>query len=240
MEVGRFGFARVAARALPARSPPSGDRNATTSEADTIRPDFTEPKPTMARLREFDEEDAFSKALDVFWHKGLRGTTMLDLASATGIQRGSLYNAYGDKEEVFVRAFQRYAGRFLADVQKALSKPDLRTALTAFFDVSVRTITAGSPSRGCLSTRTAFDLDEASPRVAESLKAMLDTLGQLLMSALDTRERRAQLTMPPEQAVRLIVATTRGIGVLERVYGDRKSLKLTTAALVNALLKGRK
>src|ERR1700709_1948256 len=106
----------------------------------------------MARLREFDEEDAFTKRLEVFWLKGRRGTTMLDLASATGIQRGSLYNAYGDKEEVFIQAFQRYAGRFLADAQKALGKPDLRMALTSFFDVSVRMITAGTPSRGCLST----------------------------------------------------------------------------------------
>jgi len=194
----------------------------------------------MARLREFDEEDAFSKALEVFWAKGLRGTTMLDLADATGIQRGSLYNAYGDKEQVFIHAFQRYTGRFLADAQKALGRPDLRAALTAFFDVSIRTITAGTPSRGCLSTRTAFDLDGASPRVAQALKAMLDTLGELLMTALNTKERRAQLTMPPEQAVRLIVTTTRGIGVMERVYEDRKSLKLTTAALIDALLKGRK
>ena len=68
------------------------------------------------------------------------------------------------------------------------------------------------------------------------MKAMLDTLSQLLMTALDTKERRAQLTMPPEQAVRLIVTTTRGIGAMERVYGDRKSLKLTTAALIDALL----
>ncbi|CAB3766959.1 TetR/AcrR family transcriptional regulator [Paraburkholderia humisilvae] len=191
----------------------------------------------MARTREFDEEEAFEKALEVFWLKGLRGTTMLDLAQATGVQRGSLYHAYGDKEEVFVQAFGRYASAFLADAGKALARPDLREALSSFFDVSIRTITKGTPQRGCLSTRTAFDLDAASPRVAQALKAMLDELAAIVLAALDTEERKSQLNVSPEEATSLIVATTRALGVLERVYTDRKTLRRTASALVNALLR---
>ncbi len=192
----------------------------------------------MARTREFDEEEAFEKALEVFWLKGLRGTTMLDLAEATGVQRGSLYHAYGDKEEVFVQAFERYASSFLADVRKALTKPDLREALTSFFDVSIRTIMRGTPPRGCLSTKTAFDLDAASPRVAETLKSMLDELSSIVLSALDRDERKSQLSVSAEEATSLIVAMTRALGVLERVYGDRKALRRTACALINALVRG--
>ena len=47
----------------------------------------------MAGVRQFNEDDAFAHALDVFWRKGFRATSMLDLAEATGVQRGSLYNA---------------------------------------------------------------------------------------------------------------------------------------------------
>jgi TetR/AcrR family transcriptional regulator, transcriptional repressor for nem operon len=46
---------------------------------------------------------------------------MLDLAKSTGVQRCSLYNAYGDKEEIFLRVFERYAERFIADARKALN-----------------------------------------------------------------------------------------------------------------------
>lgn len=191
----------------------------------------------MARTREFDEEEAFEKALEVFWLKGFRGTTMLDLAEATGVQRGSLYHAYGDKEEVFVQAFERYAAAFLASVTKALTQPDLTDALSAFFDVSIRTITKGTPARGCLSTRTAFDLDAASPRVTESLKALLDKLSAIIMITLDTDERKAQLSVSPKEATSLIVAMTRGLGVLERVYADKKALRNTASALVKALVR---
>jgi AcrR family transcriptional regulator len=192
----------------------------------------------MARTREFDEEAAFNKALDVFWQKGLRATTMLDLAQATGVQRGSLYNAYGDKEEVFVQAFERYAAEFLAEAEKALTKPGLRPALSAFFDLTVRTITKGTPARGCLSTKTAFDLDAASPRVVEALRTMLESLAAIVFAALSTDDRKAQLTVSPEEATQLIVAMTRALGVLERVYGDKKGLRSTASALINALARG--
>jgi len=76
---------------------------------------------------------------------------MLDLAKSTGVQRGSLYNAYGDKEEIFLRVFERYADRFIADARKALNKPDPRDALDTFFAFAVQSITKGSPARGCLS-----------------------------------------------------------------------------------------
>ena len=64
----------------------------------------------MVGARQFDEQEVIAIALDVFWRKGLHDATMQDLATATGVQRGSLYNAYGDKEAIFLRAFDQYAG----------------------------------------------------------------------------------------------------------------------------------
>ena len=57
----------------------------------------------MVGVRQFDEQEMIATALDVFWRKGLHDATMQDLAAATGVQRGSLYNAYGDKEAIFRR-----------------------------------------------------------------------------------------------------------------------------------------
>ncbi len=68
----------------------------------------------MAGVRQFDEAAAMEAALSLFWRQGLAATSMPDLAGATGVQRGSLYNAYGDKEAIFLRAFDLYAERFLA------------------------------------------------------------------------------------------------------------------------------
>ena len=111
----------------------------------------------MVGARQFDEQEVIAIALDVFWRKGLHDATMQDLAAATGVQRGSLYNAYGDKEEIFLRAFDQYAAQFLEVAANALAGGDVVTRLKNFLDAIVVNMTSGSPARGCLTTRTALD-----------------------------------------------------------------------------------
>jgi TetR/AcrR family transcriptional regulator, transcriptional repressor for nem operon len=190
----------------------------------------------MAGVRQFDEEQAFADALSAFWRKGYRATSMLDLAEATGVLRGSLYNAYGDKEEIFIRVFERYTAEFMTGVRAALNKSNLRAALVAFFNFTIGSISQGSPARGCLSTKTAIELDPDSPRIRASLRTMLDELEFVLLSRLDQPDTREQLVIPPRQAAKLIVTTTRGIAVMERVYCDPKSLRQTATALINAIV----
>src|SRR5215212_7875521 len=77
-------------------------------------------------------EDALLEvALETFWRNGFAATSMIDVAQATGVQRGSLYHAYGDKERLFLLAYERYSDRFLDFVRQALSNPDPALALTA-------------------------------------------------------------------------------------------------------------
>src|SRR5688572_33328230 len=111
----------------------------------------------MVGARQFDEQAVIATALEVFWRKGLHDATMQDLAAASGVQRGSLYNAYGDKEAIFLRAFDQYAEQFLKAAGQALAEGDAATKLRNFFDMIVVNMTSGSPPRGCLTTRTALD-----------------------------------------------------------------------------------
>ena len=82
----------------------------------------------MVGTRQFDEQEVIATALEVFWRKGLHDATMQDLAAATGVQRGSLYNAYGDKEEIFLRAFDQYADQFLAAAGQAVVDEAVKVA----------------------------------------------------------------------------------------------------------------
>ena len=107
----------------------------------------------MVGVRQFDEDNVIATALDVFWRKGLHDATMQDLAAATGVQRGSLYNAYGDKEAIFLRAFDQYAAQFLEAAGNALAHRDTTTALRSFFDMIIVNMTDGSPARGCLASK---------------------------------------------------------------------------------------
>src|SRR4029453_7326789 len=123
----------------------------------------------MVGARQFDEQEVIAIALDVFWRKGLHDATMQDLATATGVQRGSLYNAYGDKEAIFLRAFDQYAGQFLETAGNALAQGDAAARLRNFFDVIIANMTSGSPPRGCLTTRPAL-LGDARRRAPPSMR----------------------------------------------------------------------
>jgi AcrR family transcriptional regulator len=190
----------------------------------------------MVGVRQFDESTLLNTALEVFWRKGLHATSMLDLAEATGVQRGSLYNAYGGKEELFLRAFDVYAENFLSAARKALDNSDPKRALQAFFKVAIANMIAGSPARGCLTTKTATELSQDEPRVQNKVRRLLSDLEDVLRAALSTPSANEKLTLPPAQAAEVIVTFTRGLAVMERVHRDPKRLNGNAAALVKVLV----
>ena len=191
----------------------------------------------MVGVRQFDEQEVIALALDVFWRKGLHDATMQDLAAATGVQRGSLYNAYGDKESIFLRAFDQYAGQFLETAAKALAEGDAAARLQNFFDVIIVNMTGGSPSRGCLTTRTALDAGISSEDVRERVQGLLDRLEQIVSNAIDSATGK-RVTIDPDRLARVVVTFTRGLAVMERAGYSRKQLKETAATFVEALVSG--
>lgn len=191
----------------------------------------------MAGVRQFDEDEALGKALAVFWEKGFAETSMQELAAATGIQRGSLYNAYQGKEELFLRVFDVYRKQFLLQVQKSLDKPKLHDAIRNFLYFVIDSMTTGTPTRGCLSTKTALGGDVIEESIRNALQAMLDGIEAILKARLSLREEGAGLMLPPEEVARLILTFTRGLVVIERVYQDKKRLR-ATADMLTALLFG--
>jgi TetR/AcrR family transcriptional regulator, transcriptional repressor for nem operon len=158
------------------------------------------------------------------------------LAEATGVQRGSLYNAFGGKEELFLLAFDIYAENFLSAAREALNTPDPKRALQAFFKVAIANMIAGSPARGCLTTKTATELSQDEPRIQNKVRRLLSDLEDIIRAALSTPSAKGKLTLPPAQAAEVIVTFTRGLAVMERVHRDPKRLNENAAALVKALI----
>jgi AcrR family transcriptional regulator len=188
----------------------------------------------MAGVRQFDDQLVVATALEVFWRKGLHDATMQDLATAAGVQRGSLYNAYGDKEAIFLRAFDQYAAQFLAACAKALHQGDAKARLHAFFELIVANMTAGSPSRGCLTTRTALDPAMAGAAVRQRVQRLLRDLEQLIAKALRSAPNKAPAA-DAQRLARVVVTFTRGLAVMERAGYSRKQLQEAAATFAAAL-----
>ena len=191
----------------------------------------------MVGVRQFDEAAVMQSALDLFRRKGLAATSMLDLAEATGVHRGSLYNAYGGKDAIFLIAFEAYAERYLGMIREVLDKTDPQAALTAFFEMVIASMCSGSPARGCLSTRTATEADAAGPAVQARLRQWLDEMEATIHAALAAPGLASRLALPPKAAARLLVTFTRGLAVMERVHQDTGRLRETATALVHLMIQ---
>ena len=189
----------------------------------------------MAGVRQFDEKELIGTALEVFWRKGLRDATMQDLAAATGVLRGSLYNAYGGKEAIFLRAFDQYAERFLETADNALAEGDVAGRLRNFLDVIIVNMTSGSPARGCLTTRTALDAAISSAAVRARVHGVLARLEQLIGRAIGSAPESSP-AIDANRLARVVVTFTRGLAVMERAGYGRKQLKEAAATFVDALV----
>jgi AcrR family transcriptional regulator len=193
----------------------------------------------MVGVRQFDEAEALRKALTLFWMKGFDETSMQELASATGVQRGSLYNAYRDKGALFLKVFEVYRRDFLRQLRASLDKPKLHDGLHGFFDCVITSMTTGNPTRGCLSTKTASSTAIVDEPIREAVQGLLDELEGLLGERLAKAQPSDGLRLAPGEAARLIVTLTRGIVIIERVYQDEQRLRATADALIALLLDDR-
>lgn len=183
---------------------------------------------SMAGTKQFDEDVALDRALDLFWRQGFGATSMQDLAQATGVLRGSLYHAYGDKQAIFLRIYARYRERYLARVGEAMAAPTPDEALRRYFRFAVEMIgaaDAASMSRGCLTTKTATDETAMDAPIRDALRELLDAVRALIEARLAQPDAQQRLALPPAAAAQLLVTTTRGMVVMERVYRDAAQLQ---------------
>jgi AcrR family transcriptional regulator len=111
---------------------------------------------SAGRPREFDLEKALDSALKVFWRKGYEGATLPDLTKAMGINRPSLYAAFGNKEALFRKAIDRYIDGPASRVREALREPTARAVVERLWSGSID-LTAGSRNpRGCFLVQAAL------------------------------------------------------------------------------------
>jgi len=193
----------------------------------------------MAGVRQFDEQDTFEKSIELFWRKGYAETSMQDLANATGVQRGSLYNAYGSKDALFLRAYEVHAERYLAKARQALARPTQKSSLNSFFDFIVDWLLEGAPARGCLSTKTVFGSELVEPQIRAAVGGLLDGMEAAVRERLSQPDKTGnKLALSPAKAARLVITVTRGIVVLERIYpDDRQRLRAAADSLLEVLFE---
>ena len=194
----------------------------------------------MGRPRKFDEHDVLVAVRRQFNETGYHGTSVEDLSRATGLSKGSLYGAFGDKDALFRRVFEEYcensdesaAARVEGPEEQALDR--LRAWLAA---------PEGCPDRrGCLLAKTTAELawedDAIAARSLAAYETLLDSCRRLVEQA-----QHAGLVNPAADAealAGLILATHRGLEALAKAGVDTETLnRIADAAIDNIALKAR-
>ena len=175
----------------------------------------------MAGTRKFNEEKVLDIAISVFSTKGFNATTMLDLAKETGVQRGSLYNAYQNKNVLFFKAFSHYTDKFLMFMEGELQDSDAKKAFTQVFKTLVERLCSDKELRGCFSTRAIMEAAQKCPDINFCLTHFLDGLELIIKKRLEQAIKDKQFIGDAQSAARYLVSLTRGIAVIERAYNDK-------------------
>lgn len=181
---------------------------------------------SRGRPRTFDVDEALESALCVFWTKGYEGASLQDLTEAMGINRPSLYAAFGNKEELFCKALDRYISKNEENFRAALNGPDLRAAIERVMHHAVEMGTSGQDSRGCMLVSSLTCGEDAEPIKKElaARRAQSETwLRDRFKRAKASGELPADTDAPA--LARFYSAVLQGISVQAASGASRKALK---------------
>ncbi|MEW2523054.1 TetR/AcrR family transcriptional regulator [Actinacidiphila alni] len=144
-------------------------------------------KAVMGRPRGFDVDQALERAMRVFWARGYEGASLAELTGAMGITKTSMYAAFGNKEQLFRKALQRYGAGPAAYATDALEEPTARAVAVAFLRGAVCATTPPDGPSGCLTVQGALASSDESRAVHDLLVDWRNDAGV----RLEERFRRA-------------------------------------------------
>jgi len=178
------------------------------------------------RPREFDIDQSLDRAVQVFWRQGYEGTAISDLTDALGINRPSLYAAFGNKESLFRRALERYTGRTAGYGPESLAQPTARAVVEHLLRGAVETTTGRGTPRGCLGVQGALvsspDNDPVRRKLASWRRAGEAALRARLVRAREHGDLPAGAD--PADLARWVTTVIQGIAVQAAGGASRRQL----------------
>ena len=179
------------------------------------------------RPREFDADEVLDRALEVFWRKGYEGASLSELTEAMGINRPSLYAAFGNKEELFRKALDRYADGPAAYTREALSAPTARGVLERLLHGAAEALTHPDYPPGCLGVHGALSCGEAAESIRDELCRRRAAYEVSLRQRLERARTEGDLATDVACAdlARLVMTVMQGMAVQAAGGASREDLR---------------
>ena len=191
------------------------------------------------RPRQFDEDEALTGAMLLFWEKGLSATSLDDLAIVMNMNRPSIYNAFGNKDAIYRKSLARFCGQLDKGMQETLdASTSVDIGLNAFFEQAIEVYCGSNPQMGCLMICTAPSEAVSNPEVGKDLRDLISRLDVGLSQRLARAQRNGEISvdLQPKLTAKLLQATLQTIALRARTGEPKASLRKLARYAVKTLV----
>ena len=186
---------------------------------------------TLGRPREFDEAEALRRIMEVFWAKGYEGASLSDLVAATGVKKGSLYAALGDKRGMYLKALSLYDREWISRLVRGLEGQGAPIdRIESFLESAIEGTGGRVVARGCFLCNAAVDPAAGDPEARAAVGESLARLQAALAEVLAALPARA-----PEAEAGHLLSVYLGLRVLAKAGADPATLAATKARALQSL-----
>lgn len=174
----------------------------------------------------------------VFWEHGYHATSVQDLMRAAGVQKQSLYGAFGDKRSLFLKCLNLYTNQTLFEIQRMLNESDSpREAIERVMRFASQPPDSKGCPPGCLMANTALELGPNDPGIAHELRRMFRGLENMLVAAVRKAQAQGEIRKNLDSvAVGQSVANTiSGIRILEKTGASKQQVRTVIKTALAAI-----
>lgn len=203
-------------------------------------PAVPEPPKRRGRPRAYEPDVALGKALDLFRTQGFAATSLDDLSEATGMNRPSLYGAFGDKRELYIKSYQRYREEARASMVEIFRQEmPVRQRLERILASALNKYLSGETGpRGCFTVVTAASEAVGDPEIRAMVLDGLTELDKAFANCFRRAKEKGELPESADPAVlaQLASATVHTIAIRSRARVPRKELEAIVKGAIDVMV----
>ncbi len=191
----------------------------------------------MARTKSFDQAEVLKKIQKLFWDKGFNGTSVDDLVNATGLSRSSLYDTFGDKEDLFHASLSLYRNENTSQMIAMIEQStDIKKTVADMFDY-ILDDSRRDNRIGCMMVNTAIELAPHQKKISKMVDENMMAIKQALTKAIRAAQSKGDVPKhhSPEALSTTILTLINGLRVAEKWSTEEKTYQQIKTVAVDLL-----
>jgi TetR/AcrR family transcriptional regulator, transcriptional repressor for nem operon len=181
----------------------------------------------MARPKEFEEKEVLEKAMNLFWQKGYFQASIQDLVDTMGINRASLYGAFVDKHELYMRALERYRQQDVSQLLQLFNRNlPAKQFIEAVFDNVIVGLTDDPDQKGCFITNACLEMLPIDLKVKALVTTNISFLQEIFSEVLSNGQKINEInkSLSATEMANFIISQIYGLRMIGKAQPDLKLL----------------